>query len=212
MRAERVVQARSGQVAPLERRPKRRHISANVGEQAIGLRARLPKGILALAPRAATLFLRQAQGLGRANLCRPSSRQDVGRLAFGLPDLGEGRLEGSLGLAQARPGVGDDLLGQPQSLRDRECLRPARQADREAIGRAEGLEVELDRRVRRARRRMGVRLQLGVMRRRRDERSRPDEVVEEGLGEGRPFGRVRARAELVEEHERAGSGRARRSG
>ena len=45
------------------------------------------------------------------------------------------------------------------------------------------------------------------MSRRSDERARPDEVVEQRLGEGRAFGRVRSRPELVEEDERPGPGR-----
>ena len=71
------------------------------------------------------------------------------------------------------------------------------------VRRAERLEVELDRGVAGARRRVGVRLQLGVVGRRGDERAGPDEVVEQGLGERRSLGRVGAGAQLVEQHERA---------
>ena len=103
-------------------------------------------------------------------------------------------------------------LGQPEPLGDREGLAAAGQPDRQAVGRRQRLEVELDRGVAHARRRVGVRLELGVVGGRGDQGARPDEVVEQGLGQGRALGRVRAGAELVEQDERARSGRGRRSG
>ena len=97
--------------------------------------------------------------------------------------------------------------GQPEPLGDRERLAAARQADRQAVGRRQRLEVELDRGVARARRRVGVGLELGVVGRRRDERAGPDEVVEQRLGQRRALGRVGPGAELVEQDERARPGR-----
>ena len=110
-------------------------------------------------------------------------------------------------LGQPRAGVGDDRLGQAESLGDGERLAAAGQPDRQAVRRRQRLEVEFDRGVARPRRRVRVGLELGVVGRRRDERAGPDEVVEQRLGERRAFGRVGPGAELVEQHERAGSGR-----
>ena len=110
-------------------------------------------------------------------------------------------------LGQARPRVVDDLLGQAEPLGDRERLAPAGQPDRQAVGRRQRLEVEFDRGVARAGRGVGVGLELGVVRRRRDQRAGPDEVVEQRLGERRALGRVGPGAELVEQDERPGPGR-----
>ena len=120
---------------------------------------------------------------------------------------GERRLERALRLGQPRAGVVDDRLGQAEPLGDRERLAAAGQADRQAVGRRQRLEVELDRGVARARRRVRVRLELGVVGRGRDERAGPDEMVEQRLGQRRALGRVRPGAELVEQDERARSGR-----
>ncbi len=136
---------------------------------------------------------------------RPVERIAGGPLG-GL-DRGQGRLERALRLGQPRAGVGDDGLGQPEPLGDREGLAAARQADRQAVGRRQRLEVELDGGVARPGRRVGVGLELRVVGRRRDQRAGPDEVVEQRLGERRALGRIRPGAELVEQDERPGSGR-----
>ena len=96
--------------------------------------------------------------------------------------------------------------GQPEPLGDGEGLAAAGQADPEVIGRRERLEVELDGGVPHVGGRVGVDLQLGVVGGGGHQRAGPQEVVEQGLGQGRALGRVRARAELVEEDERGGAG------
>ena len=108
---------------------------------------------------------------------------------------------------QARAGVGDDAGVEAEPLGDRERLAAARQPDREPVRRRERLEVELDRRVAGPVGRVGVRLELGVVGRRGDERAGPDEVVEQRLGQRRALGRVGAGAELVEQDQRARPGR-----
>ena len=75
------------------------------------------------------------------------------------------------------------------------------------VGRRQRLEVELDRRIARARRRVRVGLELGVMGRRRDERAGADEMVEQPLRQRRALGGVRACTELVEQDERVRAGR-----
>ena len=67
----------------------------------------------------------------------------------------------------------DDRLGQAEALGDRERLAAARQADGQPVGRRQRVEVELDRGVAGTGRRVGVRLQLGVVGRRRDDAPRP---------------------------------------
>src|SRR4029079_6248816 len=84
-------------------------------------------------------------------------------LALGLADPCERRLERTLRLAQAGPGVGNQRLGQAESLGDGEGLRAAGQPDREVVRGAERLEIELDRGVHRAPGGVRVRLQLGVV-------------------------------------------------
>ena len=113
---------------------------------------------------------------------------------------------------QPAAGVGDDRVGQPEPLGDRERLRAARQADREPVRGRQRLEVELHRCVARRRRLVGVDLDLGVVGRRGDQRARADEVVEQRLGQRRALGGVGAGAQLVEQDERARARPAPRSG
>ena len=54
---------------------------------------------------------------------------------------------------------------------------------------------------------MGVQLQLGVVSGRRHERAGLDEVVQQCLGQGGSFGRVRARAEFIEQDQLVGPAR-----
>ena len=96
-------------------------------------------------------------------------------------------------------------------LRDGERLAAPRQADPEPVGRAQRLQVELDGGVSDLRRRVRVDLQLGVVGGRGDQRARPQEVVQERLRQRRPLGRIRPGTQLVEQHERARTGRLRDS-
>ena len=169
----------------------------------------LPRAPPGRPPRGPAGRARSSCALRNASTARASARRarssvsavspSVSRIAARSPRI-------PLALRQARPGVGHDLLGQAEPLGDRERLAAAGQADRQAIGRRERLEIELDRRVARPIGRVGVRLQLGVVGRGRDERAGPDEVVEQRLGQRRALGRVRAGAQLVEQHERARPG------
>ena len=128
----------------------------------------------------------------------------LARLALGRLDRRQGRLERALRLGQPRPGVGRrSPSGRPsRSAIANAWLPPGRPIVSRYVG-LQRLEVELDRGVAGARRRVGVGLELGVVGRRGDERPGPDEVVEQRLGERRALGRVGAGAELVEQDERA---------
>ena len=201
-----LVEALGGHRLALERPPRSVDLTADARHEPLRFRACLHDGRLAVAPGAGALFLGVAQRLDGPCLGQAGAFERVGGLALGLPDRGQGRLEVPLRLGQPRAGVGHDLLGQAEPLGDRERLAPAGQADRQAIGRRERLEIELDRRVACPVGRVGVRLQLGVVGRGCDERAGPDEVVEECLGQGGTLGRVRAGAQLVEQDERPGPG------
>ena len=145
-------------------------------------------------------------GLGGPLLGGPGPVQRLARGEVGGADRGQRLLERLLALAQARAGVADDRGGQPEPLGDREGLAAARQADPEVIGRRERLEVELDGRVPDVGGRVGVDLQLGVVGRRGHQGAGAQEVVEQGLGQGRALRRVGPRPELVEQDERRGAG------
>ena len=98
-------------------------------------------------------------------------------------------------------------MRQPQSLGDGEGMARAREADLQVVGRAERLEVEFDRGIARRGHVVRVCLELGVVRRRRDEGAGSDEVVEERLRQRGSFRRVGARAQLVEQDQAVRPGR-----
>ena len=102
-------------------------------------------GPLAAGP--APLLLGDPQRVGRPQLGGPGAIEQVAGLGLGRPDRREGRLERALRLGQARARVGHDRLGQAEPLGDREGLAAAGQPDRQAIGRRQRVEVELDGRV-----------------------------------------------------------------
>ena len=172
-------------------------VVADLGPQVLDDPFRLGPGgadrLVAFAPRPAPFLLRGAERLGRPELGRARPVERLAGRALGRLERRERRLERLLRLGQAGAGVVDDVLGQPEPLGDRERLAAAGQADRQAVGRRQRLEVEFDRGVARLRRRVGVGLELGVVRRRGDERAGPDEVVEQRLGQRGALGRVGAR-------------------
>ena len=180
---------------------------AQVVDDPLRLEAGGPDRVVALLSGAAPFLLGDAQRLGRAQLGGPRAIERLAGLALGRLDRGQRRLERALRLGQARAGVGDDRLREPEPLGDGEGLAAAGQPDGQAVGRRQRLEVELDRGVACLRRRVGIGLQLGVVGRRRDQGARPDEVVEKRLRQRRALGRVGAGAQLVEQDQRAGSGR-----
>ena len=183
-----------------------RELRPQVLHDAIGLQAGGANVLVPFAPGLATLLRRGSQRVGGPGLGREGAVERLTRLTLGRLDRGERRLERALRLGQARSGVVDDGFGKPEPLGDREGLAAAGQADREAIGRRQRLDVELDGGVARAGRRVGVGLELGVVGRGRDDGPGPDEVVEQRLGEGRALGRIGPRTELVEQDERARAG------
>ena len=113
------------------------HVVLEAVHEALGLAAGRPHGLVALAPGPPTLLVRRPQRLGRLGLGGARAIHGLGDLALLAADRGERRLEGALVLGQAAARVGDDRVGQPEPLGDREGLRPARQPDRQPVGRAD---------------------------------------------------------------------------
>src|SRR5258705_160194 len=108
--------------------------------------ARLP-GVASASSRSSIGTLTRivpASSVARPSLRAAGPLERVGRLALGLADRGEGRLERELRFAQARAGIGYQLLGQAKPLRDREGLGSPGEPDRQSVRRAERVEVELD--------------------------------------------------------------------
>ena len=95
----------------------------------------------------------------------------------------------------------DDAVGEAEALRDRERVARARDADEQAVRRTQALDVELDAGILDAVPRVRERLELGIMRRRDRRRANREQALEDGHGERRALLRVRAGAELVDEHE-----------
>ena len=126
----------------------------------------------------------------------------LGVLAEFLDDLELGDVLAAA-LLQVAPGARNEVLGQVEPARDLERVRLADVADVQPESRAEGLEVELDRRVLGARVRERVGLQVADVG--RDDRPAADavELVEDRAAERGPFGGVGPGPQLVEQDERA---------
>ena len=195
-----------------ERLARRLDLGPQVVDDPFGLVPGRPDRLLAFAAGAAALLLRGVQRLGRPQLGGPGAIERLAGRPLGRLERGQRRLERLLRFGQPRSGVVDDLLRQAEPLGDGEGLAATRQPDRQPVGRRQRLEVEFDRGVARLGRRVGVGLQLGVVRRRGDQGAGPDEVVEEGLRQGGALGRVGPGAQLVEQDERARVRPPRRSG
>jgi hypothetical protein len=104
---------------------------------------------------------------------------------------------------KAAPRVVEHIGGQSQPFGDREGLALPRKADGEPIRRAQRRDVELDRCVRHVRIFGRERLQLGVVRRRRNRGTRGQQALEDGHRERGPLGWIGAGSDLIEEHEAA---------
>ena len=149
---DRRVEGRRGD-ASRARAPARRRtdLVTQVVDDPFRLRARRPHRLVAFAACAAPFLVGDPQRFGGAQLGGPRAVERLARRALGLADRGEGLLERPLRLGQARPRVGDDRVRQPEPLGDREGLAATGQPDRQPVRRRQRLEVELDRRVPRAR-------------------------------------------------------------
>ena len=86
--------------------------------------------LLALAACLAALLGGLAQGLGAAQLHGAGLVPRGAGLALGRLQGGQGLLERSLRVGQARTGIGDDPVRQAEALGDGEGLASAGQADR----------------------------------------------------------------------------------
>ena len=117
----------------------------------VGLLARARHDLVAFTPGLAALLGCLPQRFGAADLRRAGAFERLARLALGRLDRGQGLLERTLRVRQARAGVRDDPVRQAEPLGDRERLAAAGQADRQPVRRRQRLEVELDGGVARAR-------------------------------------------------------------
>ncbi len=201
-----VVEERSRDGLAFERLAGRRDLAAQVLDDPLRLGAGRTHSLVALAPCSTPFLLCVVERLRGTQLGRSRAVERLAGSALCRADRGEGRLERPLRFGQPRAGVVDDDIRQAEALSDGERLAATRQADRQPVGRAERVEVELDRCVAGSGRGMRIRLELRVVGRRRDQGAGPDEMVEQGLRERRALGRVRPGTELVEQHERAGAG------
>ena len=104
------------------------------------------------------------------------------------------------------PRGGDDLLIEAKALSNEQGIGAARQADRQAIGRAECLDVKFKRCIDDARRAVREGLQLRVMRGHKCGDAALDQVAEDGAGDGGALLRVGAGAEFIQDDQRAGVG------
>ena len=103
--------------------------------------------LVALPARPAPLLVGVAQRLGGARLGGPGPSSASPVSPSVSPDRGQRRLERRAAPRSAATGRRRrSPVGQPEPLGDRERLAAAGQADRQAVGRRERLEVELDRR------------------------------------------------------------------
>ena len=134
--------------------------------------------------------------------------------------LGDGAFAGDLvqqglGLTRLRRDVGagsvEDFRWHAQALGDRQGVGPSGSADHQPIGRRERLDVELDARVLDARHGLGVALQLGIVRRGDDVGAAFAQEIEQRPSDRRALLWVGARAELVEQDQRAAVGFAQHS-
>ena len=97
----------------------------------------------------------------------------------------------------------DDRRGNAQALRDCECVGFARQPDDEPVGGLERVYVEFAGGVAHVLIFHRVGFQFRVVRRRRDQRAQLPHVLENRHRKRRALSRVRAGAQLVEQHQRA---------
>ena len=119
-----------------------------------------------------------------------------------LLELFDGCLHARALGADAAARVVDDLLRQAQPLRNGKGIGLAGNADEQVVRRAQGVHVKLTRGVHDAGLRGSVDLELRIVRRGRDKRAALAPALDDGDGQRRALGRVRAGAEFVEQQQR----------
>ena len=128
-----LVEARCVTVSRSSRRRTPATSSLRPSDQALGVVAGRPDRLVTLAAGPAALLVRGQSA--SAALPRPGLASASAISVSGGLDRRERLLEGLLLLGQACPRVGDDRVGQAESLGDGEGLTPAGQADREPVRR-----------------------------------------------------------------------------
>ena len=116
-------------------------------------------------------------------------------------------LEHRLCLSRPRRDIGtcrvENVVRHAEALGDEKGIRAAWHADHQPVGWRQRLDVEFDARVLHAWGGFGVALQLGIVRSSDHICCPLAQKIEQRSGEGRPFLRIGARAEFVEEDQRA---------
>ena len=100
--------------------------------------------------------------------------------------------------------IGDDLLGKSEPRGNGQGVGAPGQADGQLVGRAQRLHVEFQRGIDHARRAVGERLQLGVVRGDEGRHAARQQVAEDGARQRGAFLRVGARAQLVQDDQQRG--------
>ena len=107
---------------------------------------------------------------------------------------------------QVTVGALQQVARQLQPAGDLQGVAHAELADVQPIGRPQRLDVELDGPVLGPLVVEGIRLQIAQVRRDHRPAAELVEAIEDGPAQGRPFGRVGAGAQLVEQHQAVGVG------
>ena len=134
------------------------HLATYLVDEPLGFVARGLDRFVPLASRLASLVLGNDKRGLRPLLGKPGPRQRFGRFELCRLDRSQRFLERLLFVRQARPCVGDERRRQPQPFGYRERLALTGQPDRQAVGRAKRLHIELHRGVAGLRRGVGVKL------------------------------------------------------
>ena len=110
-----------------------------------------------------------------------------------------GRVDGLLCIRQ-------DLFGKPELFGDQQRVGASRQTNRQVICRSQCFQVKFHRSISHARCGLGKELEFGKVRRCEAGYMMVHDILHDGTGEGRPFLRVGAGAQFVEQHQRLSVG------
>ncbi len=201
----------------------REEIFVRAGARTKGRAARLPAQLLHLLARFLQLGLHEVARLGDH---RTPRLLDLGKLVaqVGLEQLALAlACPGALGSLQrlllGAANIVEQLVGlqcvgahrrlrllhddrvHPQTPRDGQRVGTAGQTDAQFVGRAQRLDVELDRRVAHTRCVVSIELEIAVVRRRKGRDAAIAQVIQQRHGQRRAFLRIGARAQLVEQHQ-----------
>ena len=168
--------------------------------------------VLALTDQLFLLFLGVLQLMGRL-VTQPLHLVLAGlELQLEVVQLAQHRVQPLVVGRKVLLGRLDDPLGDAQLFADEEGVGFARHADAQLVGGPQGLEVEFAAGVDDAGRFEGKDLQLGVVGGGHQQNAAAAQLLDDGDGQSRAFGRVGAGAQLVQQHKGAGGGQFQNAG